>query len=79
MAGVAFWMIGSLIPNLSFMWTAGLFSKHLTAFTTSYSGTHIPGQAEPDVTGILTHIFWNGALGLFRLLVSWGYTPRFDE
>ena len=35
MAGVAVWVIGSLIPNLSIMWAAGLFSKHLTAFTTA--------------------------------------------
>jgi hypothetical protein len=34
-AGVAVWLIGSLLPNLSFMWVAGLFSKHLTAFTTT--------------------------------------------
>jgi hypothetical protein len=35
MAGVAVWVVGSLIPNLSFMWFGGLFSKHLTAFTTA--------------------------------------------
>jgi hypothetical protein len=35
MAGAAVWVIGSLIPNLSIMWAAGLFSKHLTAFTTA--------------------------------------------
>lgn len=35
MAGLAVWVVGSLIPNLSFMWFGGLFSKHLTAFTTA--------------------------------------------
>jgi hypothetical protein len=34
-AGVAFWVIGYLLPNLGFMWIPGLFSKHLTAFTTA--------------------------------------------
>jgi hypothetical protein len=34
-AGVVVWIIGSLIPNLSFMWFGGLFSRHLTAFTTA--------------------------------------------
>jgi hypothetical protein len=34
-AGVAVWVIGSLLPNLGFMWVGGLFSKHLTAFTTA--------------------------------------------
>jgi hypothetical protein len=34
-AGVAVWVVGSLIPNLSFMWFGGLFSKHLTAYTTA--------------------------------------------
>jgi len=27
--------VGSLIPNLSIMWIGGLFSRHLTAFTTA--------------------------------------------
>ena len=35
MAGLAVWVIGALIPNLSFMWAAGLFSKHLMAYTTA--------------------------------------------
>jgi len=34
-AGVAVWFIGTLLPNLSFMWVAGLFSKHLTLYTTA--------------------------------------------
>jgi hypothetical protein len=34
-AGVAFWVIGYLFPNLGFMWIPGLFSKHLTAYTTA--------------------------------------------
>lgn len=35
LAGLAVWVVGVLIPNLSFMWFAGLFSKHLTAYTTA--------------------------------------------
>lgn len=35
LAGLAVWVVGVLIPNLSFMWVAGLFSKHLTVYTTS--------------------------------------------
>jgi hypothetical protein len=34
LAGVAVWVVGSLLPNLSFMWFAGLFSHHLTMMTT---------------------------------------------
>jgi hypothetical protein len=34
-AGVAVWVVGSLLPNLGFMCVAGLFSRHLTAFTTA--------------------------------------------
>jgi len=34
-AGVAVWVVNALIPNLGFMWIAGLFSKHLTAYTTA--------------------------------------------
>lgn len=34
LAGVAVWVVGSLLPNLSFMWFAGLFSHQLTAMTT---------------------------------------------
>jgi hypothetical protein len=33
-AGVAVWVLGSLIPNLSFMWVAGLYGHHLTILTT---------------------------------------------
>jgi len=33
-AGVAVWIIGTLIPNASFMYIAGLFSRHLTLYTT---------------------------------------------
>jgi xanthosine utilization system XapX-like protein len=35
LAGLAVWIVGSLLPNLSFMWFGGLFSRHLTAYTTS--------------------------------------------
>lgn len=35
LAGLACWFIGSLLPNCSFMWVAGLFSKHLAAMTTA--------------------------------------------
>jgi hypothetical protein len=35
LAGLAVWVVGSLIPNLSFMWFGGLFPKHLTMYTTS--------------------------------------------
>ncbi|MGP8270647.1 MAG: hypothetical protein ACLQLH_11315 [Terracidiphilus sp.] len=34
-AGVAVWIVGVLIPNLSFMWVAGLFSRRLCAYTTA--------------------------------------------
>jgi hypothetical protein len=34
-AGVAAWIFTSLIPNLSFMWIAGLFSRRLCAYTTA--------------------------------------------
>ena len=33
-AGLAVWVVNCLLPNLGFMWTSGLFSRHLTAFTT---------------------------------------------
>ena len=33
-AGLIVWVVGALLPNLSFMWFGGLFSRHLTAFTT---------------------------------------------
>lgn len=33
-AGVVTWILGSLVPNASFMYVAGLFSKHLTLYTT---------------------------------------------
>jgi hypothetical protein len=29
------WVIGSLLPNLSFMWLGRLFSRHLTVYTTA--------------------------------------------
>jgi hypothetical protein len=35
LAGLMVWVVGALIPNLSMMWFGGLFSKHLTAFTTA--------------------------------------------
>jgi hypothetical protein len=34
-AGAAVWVVGSLVPNLSFMWFGGLFGHRLTAFTTA--------------------------------------------
>jgi hypothetical protein len=34
-AGVVVWVLTSLLPNLSFMWIAGLFSRHLCAYTTA--------------------------------------------
>ena len=34
LAGVAVWVVGSLLPNLSFMWFGGLFSHRLTVMTT---------------------------------------------
>jgi hypothetical protein len=33
-AGLLVWAIGTLLPNLSIMWVAGLFSHHLTLYTT---------------------------------------------
>ena len=33
-AGIAVWIVGVLVPNASFMYVAGLFSKHLTLYTT---------------------------------------------
>jgi len=33
-AGLAVWVVGYLVPNLSFMCAAGLFSHHLTVLTT---------------------------------------------
>jgi hypothetical protein len=33
-AGVIVWILGTLVPNASFMYVAGLFSKHLTLYTT---------------------------------------------
>ncbi|MGB9406102.1 MAG: hypothetical protein WCA89_01130, partial [Terracidiphilus sp.] len=34
LAGLAVWVVGSLLPNLSFMWVGGLYSHHLAAYTT---------------------------------------------
>ncbi len=34
-AGLAVWVVGILIPNASFMCVTGLFSHHLTAYTTA--------------------------------------------
>jgi len=34
-AGVTAWVIGVFLPNVSFMYVTGLFSKHLTLYTTS--------------------------------------------
>ena len=33
-AGLVVWVIGALLPNLSFMWVGGLFSHRLMAMTT---------------------------------------------
>lgn len=33
-AGLAVWIVAFLVPNASFMCVAGLFSKHLTLYTT---------------------------------------------
>jgi len=33
-AGVATWILGFLVPNAAFMYVVGLFSKHLTLYTT---------------------------------------------
>jgi|ERR1700682_1497211 len=34
LAGLAVWVVGALLPNLSFMWVAGLFSHQLMVMTT---------------------------------------------
>ena len=34
-AGLTAWVIGILLPNLNFMFAAGLFSKHLMLYTTA--------------------------------------------
>ena len=34
-AGIVYWFVASLLPNLTFMWVGGLFSRHLTAMTTA--------------------------------------------
>ena len=34
-ASLAVWVVGVLIPNLSFMWVSGLFAHRLTAYTTA--------------------------------------------
>ncbi len=34
-AGLAVWVVGVLIPNLSFMCAMGLFGRHLAAYTTA--------------------------------------------
>lgn len=33
-AGIAVWIVGALLPNASFMCVSGLFSHHLTLYTT---------------------------------------------
>lgn len=35
LVGLAVWVVGALIPNLSFMWLAHLFPHHLTVYTTA--------------------------------------------
>jgi hypothetical protein len=32
--GLSVWVVGVLLPNLSFMWNMGLFGRRLTAYTT---------------------------------------------
>ena len=34
-AGLVYWFVGVLLPNLSFMWVGHLYSHHLTAYTTA--------------------------------------------
>jgi hypothetical protein len=34
-AGVVVWILGTLLPNVTFMCVAGLFSRHLTLYTTA--------------------------------------------
>jgi hypothetical protein len=34
-AGIAVWVASSLLPNASTMWVTGLFSNHLTLYTTA--------------------------------------------
>jgi hypothetical protein len=34
-AGLAYWIVATLLPNLGFMWIPHLFSRHLTAMTTA--------------------------------------------
>ncbi len=34
-AGLTAWVLGTLLPNLSFMFVSGLFSKHLMLYTTA--------------------------------------------
>jgi hypothetical protein len=33
-AGLAVWVVGVLVPNASFMYVTGLFTRHLTLYTT---------------------------------------------
>jgi hypothetical protein len=33
-AGVVVWFLGTLLPNATFMYVGGLFSKHLALYTT---------------------------------------------
>ena len=33
-AGIAAWVLGSLLPNAGFMYASGLFPRHLTLYTT---------------------------------------------
>lgn len=35
LAGLVVWVVGALMPNLSFMWLGGLFARHLTVYTTA--------------------------------------------
>ena len=44
-AGLAVWVVGALLPNLSFMWVAGLFSHRLMVMTTLGGLVEIVGGA----------------------------------
>jgi hypothetical protein len=33
-AGIVVWVVGTVLPNVSFMWVAGLMSRHLMVYTT---------------------------------------------
>lgn len=59
-AGVAVWIVGSLLPNLGFMYIPHLFPRHLTVYTTAgaliemvvgtIAGAAIYWEAKPAIT-----------------------------